>query len=197
VRLDEPGFRKYLKRGGRTERAQEEVVRNVRGFEEFLRTQRNNRTLDKAQPKDLEEFNKWVEHESKGSAKTHLWALRYYFAFSDMKEMERLTSQLREGRITRTPFKLAKFLGVKPEFFTKLASVRIATADQMLKAAEVHLIGKEKIGGGYMTVVVEGEVAAVKAAVDAGAAAAKRVGDLFAVHVIPRPHEELDKVLRQ
>lgn len=134
MRLDEPGFRKYLKRGGRTERVQEEVVRIVRGFEEFLRTERNNRTLDKAQPKDLEEFTKWVEHESKGSAKTHLWALRYYFAYSDMKEMERLTSQLREGRITRTPFKLAKFLGVKPEFFTKLASVRIATADQMLKA---------------------------------------------------------------
>ncbi len=80
---------------------------------------------------------------------------------------------------------------------TKGLIAMIEAADQMLKAAEVHLIGKEKIGGGYMTVVVEGEVAAVKAAVDAGAAAAKRVGDLFAVHVIPRPHEELDKVLRQ
>jgi len=78
---------------------------------------------------------------------------------------------------------------------TKGLIAMIEAADQMLKAAEVHLIGKERIGGGYMTVVVRGEVAAVKAAVDAGAAAAKRVGDLFAVHVIPGPHEELEKVL--
>jgi ethanolamine utilization protein EutM len=72
----------------------------------------------------------------------------------------------------------------------------IEAADQMLKAAEVHLIGRERIGGGYMTVVVQGEVAAVRAAVEAGAAAAKRVGDLFAVHVIPRPHEDLDIVFK-
>jgi ethanolamine utilization protein EutM len=72
----------------------------------------------------------------------------------------------------------------------------IEAADQMLKAAEVHLIGRERIGGGYMTVVVQGEVAAVRAAVDAGAAAAKRVGDLFAVHVIPNPHEDLDIVFK-
>lgn len=134
MQLDEPGFRKYLKRGGRTERVQEEVVHIVRGFEGFLRTQRNNRTLYKARPKDLEEFTKWVEHESKGSAKTHLWALRYYFAFSGMKEMERLTSQLREGSITRSPFRLAKFLGVKPDYVTKLATAGIRNAGQMLKA---------------------------------------------------------------
>ncbi len=79
---------------------------------------------------------------------------------------------------------------------TKGLIAMIEAADQMLKAAEVHLIGRQRIGGGYMTVVVKGEVAAVKAAVDAGAAAAKRVGDLFAVHVIPRPHEDLDIVFK-
>ena len=79
---------------------------------------------------------------------------------------------------------------------TKGLIAMIEAADQMLKAAEVHLIGRQRIGGGYMTVVVQGEVAAVKAAVDAGAAAAKRVGDLFAVHVIPRPHEDLDIVFK-
>ena len=79
---------------------------------------------------------------------------------------------------------------------TKGLIAMIEAADQMLKAAEVHLIGRERIGGGYMTVIVQGEVAAVKAAVDAGAAAAKRVGDLFAVHVIPRPHEDLDIVFK-
>ncbi len=71
----------------------------------------------------------------------------------------------------------------------------IEAADAMLKAANVHLIGKERIGAGFMTVIVEGEVAAVKASVDAGAAAAKRVGEVISVHVIPRPHEEIDKIL--
>lgn len=71
----------------------------------------------------------------------------------------------------------------------------IEAADAMLKAANVHLIGKERIGGGFMTVIIEGEVAAVKAAVDAGAAAAKRVGEVISIHVIPRPHEEIEKIL--
>jgi ethanolamine utilization protein EutM len=71
----------------------------------------------------------------------------------------------------------------------------IEAADAMVKAANVSLLGEERIGGGYVTVIVEGDVGAVKAATEAGAAAAKRVGELVSVHVIPRPHEELDKVL--
>src|SRR4030065_523907 len=71
----------------------------------------------------------------------------------------------------------------------------IEAADAMLKAANVHLIGKERIGGGFMTVIVEGEGAAVKASVDAGAAAAKRVGEVISIHVIARPHEEIEKLL--
>jgi ethanolamine utilization protein EutM len=71
----------------------------------------------------------------------------------------------------------------------------IEAADAMVKAANVTLMGKEKIGGGYVTVIVTGDVGAVKAAVDAGAAAAKRVGELVSVHVIPRPHEEVTKIL--
>ncbi|MBN1299427.1 MAG: BMC domain-containing protein [Actinobacteria bacterium] len=78
---------------------------------------------------------------------------------------------------------------------TKGLIAMIEAADQMLKAADVHLLRKERIGGGYMTVIVKGEVAAVKAAVEVGAAAAKRVGELFAIHVIPRPHEELESVI--
>jgi microcompartment protein CcmL/EutN len=65
----------------------------------------------------------------------------------------------------------------------------------MVKAAKVSLIGKERIGGGYVTVMVRGEVGAVKAATDAGAAAARRVGELVSVHVIPRPHANLEDVL--
>ncbi|MBI4569177.1 MAG: ethanolamine utilization microcompartment protein EutM [Planctomycetes bacterium] len=71
----------------------------------------------------------------------------------------------------------------------------IEAADAMVKAAKVTLIGKEVIGGGYVTVMVRGEVGAVKAATDAGAAAAQRVGELISVHVIPRPHEEIEQIL--
>lgn len=71
----------------------------------------------------------------------------------------------------------------------------IEAADAMVKAANVVLVGKEYIGAGYVTVMVRGDVGAVKAATDAGAAAARRVGELVAVHVIPRPHGEVEKIL--
>ena len=71
----------------------------------------------------------------------------------------------------------------------------IEAADSMVKAANVHLIGKEQIGSGLVTVMVRGDVGAVKAAVEAGAAAAKRVGDLYGVHVIPRPHDDVEGIL--
>ena len=71
----------------------------------------------------------------------------------------------------------------------------IEAADAMVKAANVKLIGKEKIGSGYITVMVRGDVGAVKAATEAGAAAAARVGELKSVHVIPRPHAEVESIL--
>ncbi len=71
----------------------------------------------------------------------------------------------------------------------------IEAADAMVKAANVVLIGREYIGAGYVTVMVRGDVGAVKAATDAGAAAARRVGELIAVHVIPRPHGDVEKYL--
>ena len=71
----------------------------------------------------------------------------------------------------------------------------IEAADAMVKAATVVLVGKEYIGAGYVTVLVRGDVGAVKAATDAGAAAARRVGELVSVHVIPRPHAEVEKIL--
>ncbi|HHW28638.1 MAG TPA: BMC domain-containing protein [Syntrophomonadaceae bacterium] len=71
----------------------------------------------------------------------------------------------------------------------------IEAADAMVKAADVHLIGKVIIGGGLVSVMVRGDVGAVKAAVDAGAAAAQRVGELIAVHVIPRPHPDVEMIL--
>ena len=71
----------------------------------------------------------------------------------------------------------------------------VEAADAMVKAANVRLIGKEKIGAGLVTVMVRGDVGAVKASTEAGAAAAKRVGELVSVHVIPRPHEDVEGIL--
>ncbi|MBQ9008577.1 MAG: BMC domain-containing protein [Clostridia bacterium] len=71
----------------------------------------------------------------------------------------------------------------------------IEAADAMVKAADVTLIGKVHVGGGLVTVMVRGEVGAVKAAVDAGAAAAERVGNLMSQPVIPRPHNEVEGIL--
>lgn len=71
----------------------------------------------------------------------------------------------------------------------------VEAADAMVKAARVELVGYEKIGGGYVTAIVRGDVAAVKAATEAGQRAAERVGELVSVHVIPRPHANIDLVL--
>ena len=71
----------------------------------------------------------------------------------------------------------------------------IEAADAMVKAAEVELIGTEKIGSGLVSVMVRGDVGAVKAATEAGAAAASRLGEIIATHVIPRPHSDVEKIL--
>ncbi len=71
----------------------------------------------------------------------------------------------------------------------------IEAADAMVKAAQVVLIGTEKIGSGLVTVMVRGDVGAVKSAVEAGAANASRLGELIATHVIPRPHSDVEKIL--
>ena len=71
----------------------------------------------------------------------------------------------------------------------------IEAADAMVKAANVHLVGYEKIGSGQVTVMVRGDVGAVKAATDAGSAAAGKVGQVVSVHVIPRPHTDVESIL--
>ncbi|MHA2298412.1 MAG: BMC domain-containing protein [Candidatus Hodarchaeales archaeon] len=78
---------------------------------------------------------------------------------------------------------------------TKGLVAAIEAADAMVKAANVILIGKEVIGGGFVTIMVRGDVGAVKASVEAGAVAARKVGDLISAHVIPRPHNEVESIL--
>ena len=80
---------------------------------------------------------------------------------------------------------------------TKGLVAAIEAADAMVKAANVNLTGYEKIGSGLVTVMVRGDVGAVKAATEAGGAAAKQLGELIAVHVIPRPHTDVEKILPQ
>ena len=92
----------------------------------------------------------------------------------------------------RPPLLMSDALGLVE---TKGLIGSIEAADAMVKAANVVLAGKEYIGAGYVTVMVRGDVGAVKAATDAGAAAARRVGEFISVHVIPRPHGEVEKVL--
>ena len=78
---------------------------------------------------------------------------------------------------------------------TRGLTAAVEAADAMVKAAEVTLVGTEKIGSGLVSVMVRGDVGAVKAATEAGAATASRLGELIAVHVIPRPHEDVEKIL--
>jgi microcompartment protein CcmL/EutN len=78
---------------------------------------------------------------------------------------------------------------------TKGFAALVEGADAMVKAAKVELIGYEKIGGGYVTAIVRGDVAAVRAAVDAGTRAAEKVGEIVSTHVIPRPHSNVDSAL--
>ena len=78
---------------------------------------------------------------------------------------------------------------------TRGLTASIEAADAMLKAADVELLGTEKIGSGLVTVMVTGEVGAVKAATEAGQEAASRIGELVAVHEIPRPHQDITRIL--
>jgi microcompartment protein CcmL/EutN len=78
---------------------------------------------------------------------------------------------------------------------TKGYVAALAAADAMVKAANVAIVGRQEVGDGLVSVTIVGDVGAVKAATDAGAAAARRVGELISVHVIPRPHDELEKAL--
>jgi microcompartment protein CcmL/EutN len=78
---------------------------------------------------------------------------------------------------------------------TKSFAAMVEASDAMVKAAKVELVGYEKTGGGFVTAVVRGDVAAVKAATDAGARAAEKVGEVVAVHIIARPHVNVDQVL--
>jgi len=140
--INREGFLKYLKGSGRKEDLARRVIRLVQVFEEFLYG-RSNTALDNATESDLDAFIEFVDHEQerlprhdeiKPSPKSYLWALRYYFQFSQNDHLAAYTAMQREKRIQRKPFLLKDFRGIHPDHLAALASIRIRNIHQMLKA---------------------------------------------------------------
>jgi microcompartment protein CcmL/EutN len=97
---------------------------------------------------------------------------------------------------TKSPQEVKKIMGNAIGFIeTRGLTAALEAADNMLKSAEVELVGMEKIGSGLITITIQGDVGAVKAATEAGSEAASRLGELIAVHVIPRPHNNMASIL--
>jgi hypothetical protein len=132
--LNEADFRTFLKRGGRSPSAIKRVIAHVQEYQGYLEAR--GMALEDAGGEELRSYVDWVEREPKSSAKTHLWALRYYYQFTENAELEHLASALRQERIQRKPFPLKDFRGVQSEHVEKLAAVGIRNVKQMLAAGK-------------------------------------------------------------
>ena len=106
--MNEEGFRAFLRRGGRSQSAIKRCIVYVRGFETYIQNRKGSKKLDEASPENLEDFVEWIEREPKTSAKTHLWALSYYYEYTSDEAMRKLANELRVQRIKRKPFDLSK-----------------------------------------------------------------------------------------
>ncbi len=134
--MNEPEFRKYLKRGGRSASVVERCICQHAEFQAYLDEAYPGTSVDEVEPEMLENFVSWIESEPKVSAKNHLWALRYYFDFIGAGEIKTLAAELRQERITRKPFQIKKFRGVNPEHVEKLAEVGIENVKEMVAAGK-------------------------------------------------------------
>jgi hypothetical protein len=128
--MDEAGFRKFLKRGGRSSSAADRVVEIVTEYAEYLHG--IDKDLDQAAPEDLESYVAWIEIDSKTRAKKDLWAIRYYYQYTCVDEMEQRARELRQARIKRKPFKLHEFRGVDQASVKKLEAAGIKDVERML-----------------------------------------------------------------
>ncbi|MCK5593499.1 hypothetical protein KAI31_05315, partial [Candidatus Bathyarchaeota archaeon] len=137
--MNEEGFRAFLRRGGRSQSAIKRCIVYVRGFETYIQNRKGSKKLDEASPENLEDFVEWIEREPKTSAKTHLWALSYYYEYTSDEAMRKLANELRGQRIKRKPFDVKKFRGVNPEHVDKLASIGIRNVKQMLEAGKTRV----------------------------------------------------------
>lgn len=127
-------FGTYLRKGGRKPGVIERIFRLVTDYELFLSRERDVAGPDLAAPADLEAFVADVERSPKTSAKTHLWAIRYYYTYSENEQMASFAAMLREERIVRTPFSLGDFRGINPGHVEALALLGISNVQQMLEA---------------------------------------------------------------
>jgi predicted flap endonuclease-1-like 5' DNA nuclease len=141
--MDEEAFRKFLKRGGRSQSVAEKVARRVAEFERYLQENRNGMELDKAVPEDLKAFISHVEEKRKGAAKKYLHSIRYYYEYASNGEMRSLAGKLRQQKITQKPFPLRDFRGINPVHVEKLASLGIRNGEQMLEAGRTRTARKE------------------------------------------------------
>ena len=140
--MDREGFFKYLRKGGRTEDVAKRVIRLVDTFAEYLKNYANT-NLDAATREDLDAFVGWVDEQGKSlpkddeihpSAKSFLWAIRYYYRFTSNNDMASHSGSLRKNRITRKPFTLKDFLGVDQDHIRALKANKITNVEEMLKS---------------------------------------------------------------
>ena len=134
--MDEEGFGQFLKRGGRSPSATARCLRCVKEFETYLEEWREGKGLQEAGPADLESFVAWIEEAPKASAKTHLWALHYYYEFVSDEVMRNLAGALREERIERAPFNLKDLRNVDPDYVERLEAAEVKNVVQMLDAGQ-------------------------------------------------------------
>lgn len=136
--MDEEAFRKFLRRGGRSQSAIKRCISCMREFERYLREHQGGKELEDAIPEDLNDFAEWIEKKPKTSAKTQLWALRYYYKYTSNEALCNVASELRQRRIKRVPFALKGFHGVNHEYVEKLAATGIRNVEQMLEAGRTR-----------------------------------------------------------
>lgn len=141
--MNESEFRKYLKRGGRSDSAIKRCVKQVSDYQAYLDENYSGLDIDGSTPEMLESYVSWVESEPKASAKTHLWALRYYFDFIGKDELKLLAGELRQERIQRKPFQIKNFRGVNPVYIAKLDALDIKNINQMLEAGRTAELREE------------------------------------------------------
>jgi predicted flap endonuclease-1-like 5' DNA nuclease len=115
-------------------------------FEAYLGQHRGGKSLDEAGAEDLEAFVAWIERQPRASAKTHLWALRYYFEYHGDEALAKLAATLRRERVKRAPFALAKFRGVDPAQAKRLAAAGIQNVEQMIEAGRTP-DARQKLAG--------------------------------------------------
>jgi hypothetical protein len=143
---DQEAFSRFLKRGGRSPNAIKRCLRMVGTYQQYLAEECDGRRPQDASVEELEAFVDWLEGQGDASARTHLWALRYYYHFIDEEDMAAQAATLREWRIERTPFLLANFRGVNPEYAQALAAAGVRDVVQMLKVGATRA-SREALAG--------------------------------------------------